>query len=267
MSLPRARQGASGGSDLFLAGVRGPWRRGEGGSEGNHTPLAPSQTLGSCPPEDTYGHQSGQAPGLRAGKCGHIIPSSPGLQNNNRSPSLLRKTGVLTSRYALHPRTPRGRPLGLPRPAGGASPPPPTRPAGRGEQQIRCTVVRCDLQVVPGCEAGRAEAAVAATQRDRAQRSPSPAAPTRPEPRQQALLKREGGEEEEEKEEEGRERAAPKSLAKRTTALSAESLLPSSTHVHRVGVQHRAGAQSRPSARVPLGRGQRGTPATVLDAG
>lgn len=98
-------------------------------------------------------------------------------------------------------------------------------------------------------------------------KGPSPAAPTRPEPRQQALLKREGGEEEEEKEEEVRERAAPKSLTKRTTALSAESLLPSSTHMHRVGVQHRAGAQSRPSARVPLGRGQRGTPATVLDAG
>lgn len=152
-------------------GGEGAVETGEGGSEGNHTPLAPSQTLGSCPPEDTYGHQSGQAPSLRAGKCGHIIPSSPGLQNNNRSPSLLRKTGMLTSRYALHPRTPRGRPLGLPRPAGGASPPPPTRPAGRGEQQIRCTVVRCDLQVVPGREAGRAEAAVAATQRDRAQRS------------------------------------------------------------------------------------------------
>lgn len=227
---------------------------------GNHTPLAPTQTLGSCSPEDTYGHQSGQAPGLRAGKCGHIILSSPGLQNNNRSPFLLRSTDMITSLFTLRP------------PEGGlwVSPdgwrsflPPPTRPAGRGEQQIRCNRVRCDLQVVPGREVGRAEAAAVATPRDRAHGSPFPAAPTRPEPQQQALLERgrRGGKEGEE-EEEGREGAAPKPLAKRTTALSAESPLPSSACVHRVGIQRRAGAQRRPSV-----RGRPGTPATVRDAG
>lgn len=77
---------------------------------------------------------------------------------------------------------------------------------------------------------------------------------------------RQGGEEGE-KEEEGREGAAPKSLTKRTTALSANSLLSSSACVHGASIQHRAGAQSRPSARVQLVRGQHGTRATVLDAG